>query len=170
MARSCVGTPIPAMVAAAAMAITLARLEPRATVVQFDTDVRSVVQVTRRTGIASLATATGGGTDLSAPIRWALGDIELAGGSGRKPVATKPRVEVDAFVLLTDNETWAGNGHCTQHLAEYRAKVNPKARLVCFSMAANHASVVDPADPLQLGAVGLDANLPAIAAEFIGRN
>ena len=77
--------------------------------VQFDTDVRSVVQVTRRTGIASLATAAGGGTDLSAPIRWALGDIELAGGSGRKPVATKPRVEVDAFVLLTDN----GHGPAT---------------------------------------------------------
>jgi 60 kDa SS-A/Ro ribonucleoprotein len=75
----------------------------------------------------------------------------------------------DAFIILSDNETWAGNQHCSQALAEYRKEVNPAARLVCCAMAANQASVVDPDDALSIGCAGLDANLPAIVAEFIGR-
>lgn len=147
----CIGTPISASLGAAAMAVTLARLEPHATVVAFDTDVSGVVPITRRTSPHTLRLPGGGGTDLSAPVRWALERGEA----------------FDAFIILTDNETWAGRGHPVQWLAEYRRKVNAQARLVCFAMAANHANVVDPQDPLQLGAAGLDANLPSIAAEFI---
>lgn len=177
MGAPCVGTPIPAATAATAMAITLARLEPHATVVQFDTAVQRILPITRRTGIASIESVSGGGTDLAAPARWACGEATVThhsrlwgGGFGQVAGGTQLAakvMDVDAFVILTDNETWAGHGHTAEWLAQYRRRVNAKAKLICFAMAANNANVVDPADPLQLGAAGLDANLPTIAAEFI---
>lgn len=153
MTMACVGSPIPASLAAAAMAITLARLEPHASVIQFDTKFRNFVNITKRTGIASLQNAVGGGTDLSAPVRWAL----------------ENRREFDAFVILTDSETWAGRQHPTQALLEYRKQVNQHTKLICCSMAANHASIVDPQDALQFGCAGLDAHVPVLVGDFIGR-
>lgn len=153
MSASCVGTPIPSSTAAAAMALTLARTEPNATVVQFDTGVQRVVPITKRSALSSLERRHGGGTDLTAAVRWALEKGE----------------KFDAFVILTDNETWAGRGHSTQLLAKYQRAVNPSAKLVCCAMAANHANVVDPQDPLQFGCAGLDASLPALVSEFIRR-
>ena len=154
MAGATQGTPVRCSTAAAAMAITLARLEPRAIVCRFDTDVVDVPMVTKRTSIAQLEDMRGGGTDLTAPIRWATRNLHT----------TSP---IDAFIILTDSETWAGSRHPVQALDAYRKAFNPKAKLICASMAANHANVVDPQDPLQLGAAGLDASLPSIVAEFI---
>lgn len=150
MQAACMGTPISAAVAAAAMALTIARTEPNATVVQFDTIVQRVVPITKRSTLSGIGSTHGGGTDLSAPIKWA-------------------NERFDAFVILTDNETWAGRQHPAQLLESYRRRMNPKARLICCSMAANHANIVDPEDGLSLGTAGLDANLPSIIAEFISR-
>lgn len=154
MHAACVGTPVFASTAAAAMALTLARMEPHATVVRFDTQVRDVVAITKRSGIASIESRHGGGTDLTAPLRWA--------GSCKAPY--------DAVILLTDNETWAGSGHPAQMLQTYRRAVGLPVKLICCAMAANHANVVDPADPLQFGCAGLDAHLPSLVADFIGRD
>jgi 60 kDa SS-A/Ro ribonucleoprotein len=134
------------------MAITLARCEPHSTVVQFDTQVRGVLPVTKRTTITSIDNATGVATDVASPVIWAMGQGE----------------HFDAFIVLTDDETWAGSMHPSQALEAYRRQVNAKVKLVCCSMAANHASVVDPLDGLSLGCAGLDANLPSIVANFIG--
>ena len=180
MSANCAGTPISASTAAVAMAVTLARLEPYALVVQFDTAVQRIVPITRRTGIASLESTSGGGTDLSAPVRWATGEkpsvghLTLWGGGfgtvGRQERQLDPaKAEYDAFVILTDNETWAGRAHLTEALAVYRRSVHQGAKLVCCAMAANHANVVDPNDPLQLGCAGLDSNLPSLVTDFIGR-
>lgn len=149
MSMECQGTPIPAHLAAAAMALTIARAEPFSTVVQHDTEVRQVVPITRRSKVSGLSGAHGGGTDLSAPIRWAYDNGEF-----------------DAIVILTDNESWAANIHWATVLAEYRRKV-PNCKLIVAAMAANHASIVDPDDPLQLGCAGLDANLPSIINNFL---
>lgn len=180
MGSTCIGTPIPASVAAAAMAITLARLEPNAMVVQFDTAVQSIVPVTKRTGIASIQATHGGGTDLGAPIRWALGErTEVAhsrlwgGGFGmigqQANQLEATRQEFDAFAILTDDETWAGNAHASELLTRYRRMVNQRAKLVVCAMAANHANIIDPNDVLSFGCAGLDANLPVLAGDFIGR-
>lgn len=167
--HSCIGMPIKASTAAAAMAITLARLEPHATVITFDTEFRKIIPVTKRTGIASLDNASGGGTDLTAPVRWALGGSNLG---GRQKTFLRHDGEAQAFdavVLLTDNETWAGSRHPTQALAAYRKEIGLPVKLVCCSFAANHASVVDPQDPLQFGCAGLDASIPSLVSDFIGR-
>lgn len=164
MHMPCVGTPIAASTAAAAMAITLARMEPHATVVQFDTEVRKIVPITKRTGIASLEEHSGGGTDLSAPLRWSMGEES----SVRRVLAGK-KAEYDAVVLLSDNESWHGRAHTSQVLEAYRKSVNRGTKLVVCAMAASHASVVDPQDALSFGACGLDANLPSLVADFIRR-
>ena len=153
MAASCVGTPVPASTAAAAMAITLARCEPEARTVLFNTEVTGEALITKRTSISGLDQYGTGGTDLTAPIRWAL----------------KGKAPFDAIILLTDNETWGGRSHPTERLDEYRREVSPDTKLICCAMAANHANVVDPKDPLQFGCAGLDANLPSLITEFINR-
>ncbi len=175
MTAPCIGTPIQASTAASAMAITLARSEPNAVVVRFDTAVRGIVPITKRTGIASLESTTGGGTDLSAIVRWASGDVSDGGSvfwrqNVRQAPVHRDPLPCDAFILLTDNETWAGKIHTTQALANYRKAVGPNAKLVCCAMAANNVSVVDPQDPLQFGCAGLDANLPSLVSDFIGRS
>lgn len=170
MGVSCVGSPIAAATAAQAMAVTLARLEPNAVVVEFDTVVQRIVPVTPRTGIASLQENTnGGGTDVAAPICWAAGTVPTRPNYGFRSGGLAPQGPqvFDAFIILTDNESWAGKIHPAQALEQYRKTVNPKAKLICCSMAANHANVVDPEDVLSLGCAGLDTNLPSIAAEFI---
>jgi 60 kDa SS-A/Ro ribonucleoprotein len=167
----CVGSPISTATAAQAVAITLARLEPNAVVVNFDIAVQRVVPVTPRTGIARLRENTqGDGTDVSAPVWWALG-VKGSRGLWRDPdVAPMAGKQVfDAFAILTDDETWAGSAHPSQVLEQYRREVNPAAKLVCCSMAANHANIIDPNDALSLGCAGLDANLPVIVSDFIGR-
>ena len=94
----------------------------------------------------------GGATDLSAPIAWAL----------------RHKVRADAFVLFTDDETWAGKVHPTRTLAEYRRRINPHARVVVATVCANGHSIGDPADPGVLNIAGFDSNLPALVAGYVG--
>lgn len=76
-----------------------------------------------------------GGTDVALPISYAL---------GRK-------LEFDAIVVITDNETWAGRQHPIQALRRYRETVNPAAKTVVLAATANAGSVVPDDDPLSLG-------------------
>jgi len=92
----------------------------------------------------------GGATDLAAPVGWAL-----ANG-----------VVTDLFVLLTDGETWAGQRHASQVLAEYRARYNPNARLVIASTTAAGYSVGDPRDPGVLNIAGFDSAVPTLVNGF----
>lgn len=174
MHKACVGSPISCATAAAAMALTLARLEPHFSVVNFDTEVVRFVNVTKRSSVSSLINTTGGGTDVTAAVRWATGR-DLPGP--RFMVHVRPsaqlapmRTELDGFVILTDDETWAGSSHMAgagQALDIYRREVSQRAKLVCCSFAANHVQTIDPADPLQFGCAGLDANLPALVTDFL---
>lgn len=148
-----VGGGLSAVHAASAVAITLARLEPHATVIEVDTQLRRVVPITKRSGISTIHHHGGGGTDMSIPMQWALGQPG----------------EFDAFVILTDTQTWAGHGHPAQWLERYRREKNPKAKLICCAMEASHGNIIDPLDPLQFGVAGLDANLPSLVSDFIGR-
>lgn len=148
--------------AAAAMAVTLARMEPHATVIEVDTQLRRIVPVTKRTGISAIQHHGGGGTDMSIPMQWAMQSGVLRGQ------VIEPKV-YDAFVILTDNETWAGRAHPGQMLEAYRRSVNRNAKLVVCAMTATQAHIVDPEDPRQFGCAGLDANLPSLVADFIRR-
>jgi 60 kDa SS-A/Ro ribonucleoprotein len=74
--------------------------------------------------------------------------------------------EVDVFVILTDSETWAGDIHPAQALAEYRRASDIDARLVTVGMVSNGFSIADPNDPGQLDVVGFDTATPQLIADF----
>jgi 60 kDa SS-A/Ro ribonucleoprotein len=94
---------------------------------------------------------TAEGTDCAQPILHAL-----AHGLG-----------VDAFLVLTDSETWAGAIHPAEALRRYRAVTGIPARLVVVAMVANHFSLADPADAGMLDVVGSDLATPGLIADFI---
>jgi len=92
-----------------------------------------------------------GGTDCALPMLYALGKD----------------LKVDAFVVYTDSETWAGKIHPVQALREYRRKTGIAAKLVVAGMVSNGFSIADPNDAGMLDAVGFDAAAPAVIADFI---
>jgi len=78
------------------------------------------------------------------------------------------KMDVDAFVILTDNETNTGHIHPTQALRNYRkAMGKPEARAIVVGMTATEFSVAEPSDPFQLDVVGFDSAAPAIIADFV---
>lgn len=135
------------------MAVMLARIEgANVHVINVDTAVHPS-RVTPRASQREIAgwRADGGGTDMSLPFSWALGK----------------RLAVDGFVVLTDNETWAGRWHPTQALDAYRRSVNPRARVVVVSMTAAGYSIGDPLDEGVLNVAGLDGSLPKLITGFV---
>ncbi len=92
-----------------------------------------------------------GGTDCALPMLHAL----------------EQGLSVDAFVVYTDSETWAGKVHPVQALREYRRQTGIPAKLVVVGMVSNGFSIADPNDGGMLDVVGFDAAAPALIADFI---
>jgi 60 kDa SS-A/Ro ribonucleoprotein len=76
-------------------------------------------------------------------------------------------LSVDAFVVYTDSETWAGAIHPAQALRQYRERTGIAAKLVVVGLVSNGFSIADPADAGMLDVVGFDAAAPAVIADFI---
>ncbi len=91
-----------------------------------------------------------GGTDCALPMLYALAHDR----------------EVDVFVILTDNETWAGDIHPVHALDEYRRASGIEARLVVVGMVSNGFSIAAPQDPGMLDVVGFDTATPQLISDF----
>ena len=76
------------------------------------------------------------------------------------------RVEVDTFVIYTDNETWARRIHPTQALRQYRERMGIDARLAVCAMTSIGFTIADPTDAGQLDLVGFDGAVPHLLSEF----
>jgi 60 kDa SS-A/Ro ribonucleoprotein len=76
-------------------------------------------------------------------------------------------LSVDAFVVYTDSETWAGDIHPVQALRQYRARTGIAAKLVVVGMESNGFSIADPDDAGMLDVIGFDTATPAVIADFI---
>ncbi len=92
-----------------------------------------------------------GRTDCAVPMRW----------------ATKNKVGVDGFIVITDNETWQGDMHASQALREYREKMGIEAKEVVIGMTATNFTIADPNDPLTLDVCGFDTTVPQVLGEFL---
>jgi 60 kDa SS-A/Ro ribonucleoprotein len=101
--------------------------------------------------VRQISTLPFGGTDCALPM------VE----------ATKHRWTVDAFVVFTDSETWAGNIHPVQALREYRERLGIAAKLVVVAMTSNGFSIADPDDAGMLDVVGFDTATPNVMADFV---
>jgi 60 kDa SS-A/Ro ribonucleoprotein len=80
--------------------------------------------------------------------------------------ALERKLEVDTFVVITDNETWAGDIHPHQALANYRYAMGIDAKLVVLATSASKFTIADPGDAGMLDIAGFDAAVPALVTEF----
>ncbi len=150
----CSGMPYvsPAM-ASAAMAMAFARAEKHAVIAAFHERVWHV-DITRKDRLDRACEAIVReplGTNAALPMQDAL----------------DRRIPVDAFVLLTDSETWAGDRHPAQALECYRQAAGIPAKLVVVAMAANTYTIADPADAFQMDVAGFDSSVPAVVSNFL---
>jgi 60 kDa SS-A/Ro ribonucleoprotein len=147
-------------VGAAAMCMVTYKTEPKVSVMAFAHEFIPI-NMSRHRRLDDLVKYTNslrfGGTDCALPMLWAMEQYKV-----------NPSVVYDAFVIYTDNETWAGSIHPIQALNQYRRQVNPDARLVIVGMTANDVTIGDPQDAGVLDVVGFDTAAPGLISEFIG--
>jgi 60 kDa SS-A/Ro ribonucleoprotein len=80
--------------------------------------------------------------------------------------AADRKLEVDVFLVITDNETYAGSVHPYQALANYRQKMGRPAKLIVMGMTATNFSIADPSDAGMLDVIGMDSTAPQVMADF----
>ena len=153
------GMAITAREASAALTLVQLATEPGAAAYAFSREGRSIYGVKplgispRRRLDDALAVVDAmpiGGTDCALPMLY----------------AAEQGLEVDAFVVYTDNETWAGKIHPHQALRRYRECSGIDARLIVVAMTSTGFSIADPDDPGMLDVVGFDAAVPSLITEF----
>lgn len=145
--------------AAAALALIFLKVEPHGNVdlFAFSTKLTPV----NYTGIDTLQQMIDrfkkfqcGGTDASLPIETAI----------------EKKVGYDAFISITDNETWAHRRAPSAALDEYNRKMHRNAAGVAIGMTATEFSVFDSSKPNQMNIVGFDSAGPMILNNFIAGN
>lgn len=139
---------------AAAMAMTIARKE-RNYVIRGFCHSMADLGITANTNLAqafeSVQRMNFGATDCALPMLDALQKAE----------------KYDAFVVITDNETWHGDIHPYQALNKYRRETGIDAKLIVIAMTSTGFSIADPDDPGMLDVVGFDTGVPAVISEFV---
>jgi 60 kDa SS-A/Ro ribonucleoprotein len=73
----------------------------------------------------------------------------------------------DAFVILTDNETWSNNSNPYAKFNEYRQTMNPNAKLIIVALTSNGFTIGSPEDRNVLDCVGFDTNTPQVISAFL---
>lgn len=174
------GLPITPRDASAALALVTAAIEPSHEIVGFHStnSFRSTGRIgptgsSRRVSVATgiepltisprqrlddviryVNTLRAGGTDCALPMLYAL----------------ETKLEVDAFVIYTDSETWHGGVHPYQALTRYRQATGIDAALCVVGMTATQFTIADPRDTRSLDVVGFDAATPQLLGDFIAGN
>lgn len=155
MGSPILGSSISAREAAAAMAMVIARTEKNYQIMAFSNrfmplDIKatdSLNDVLRKTGGLPFES-----TDCSLPMQY----------------ATKGKLDVDAFIVMTDNETYAGSMQPSQALAQFRKAQNkPRAKQAVIAFSSTEFTIADPKDPLTMDFAGFDASAPAVLSDFL---
>lgn len=148
------GTPLSACEAATAMALVTMATEDAVTPMAFSDKFRQL-QITPKMRLKDALKHTQdrnfGGTDCALPMQYAL----------------EAKLEVDVFVVYTDNETWAGQVHPTQALKLYRDRMGIPAKMIVIGLCSNGFTIADPKDPGMLDVVGFDTSVPQAMREFV---
>jgi len=150
------GSPITPREGTAAMALITAKTETQYMFTVFaDQFIRLNISPRQRLDdvIKEISGLSFGRTDCAVPMIYAL----------------KKKINIDTFIIYTDNETWAGTIHPAQALNEYRRKINPKAKLVVVGMTSTGFSIADPNDGGMMDVVGFDTATPNVISDFARR-
>lgn len=81
--------------------------------------------------------------------------------------AAQNRLNVDTFVVITDNQTWAGDVKPAQALRDYRKSSGIPAKLAVIAMTGTKFSIADPTDPGMMDFVGFSTDLPEALRSFM---
>lgn len=155
MGSPIMGSAISCREASAAMCMLHVRTEPLVEVMAFSErfmpiDIQktdTLDQVLKKTDDLPFA-----GTDCALPMLW----------------AKKHAKQFDVFMVLTDNETWAGKVHPHVALRRYRSATGIwDARLIVVGMTSTPFTIADPSDPFMLDVAGFDAAAPEVMRNFI---
>ena len=142
--------------AAACIAQVIARTAKRHILAAFDTKMVHRPAIRENDSIATTIEKLGlwkrGGTDISQPML----------------DAAKRKLEVDAFIILTDGQYWAGDIHPFEALNKYRKKMGINAKMVNLIMSSSwETTVANPEDRGMLEISGMDASVPAVIHDFL---
>jgi 60 kDa SS-A/Ro ribonucleoprotein len=148
------GSCVTAMEASAAMAMVVARTEPRCHPMGFShklvpTGITAADDL--NTVMAKMRSIRMGATDCALPMVWAL----------------EQKITADVFIVYTDCETWAGSITAAAALKQYRKKMGIDAKLIVVAMTSGGFSIADPDDAGMLDVVGFDANAPQVMQDFV---
>ena len=141
-------------IAAACLALAIARREPQVYVAGFSHEMVRMDITSRMTAwaVADLTSRIRmGGTDCSLPML----------------DAARKKIPVDCFVVITDDETWAGEIHAMEALRRYRQQMGINAKLIVIGLTATSFTIADPQDPLCLDIAGFDSNIPSVMNLFV---
>ena len=81
--------------------------------------------------------------------------------------AKNKKLEVDTFIVYTDNETWAGKIHPSRALKDYRKFSGIDAKLIVCGMCSNNFTIADPNDAGMLDIAGFDSAALAVIHSFV---
>jgi 60 kDa SS-A/Ro ribonucleoprotein len=167
MTHAISGLPITAREAAAAIGLVTANVESSYEIVGFTAGPHPSPYGNRGHG--------SGLVELSISPRQRLDDVlavidavPFGGTNCALPMlrAIEHKLNVDAFVIYTDNETWHGDIHPFQALQRYREVSGIDAKLVVVSLTANGSSIANPDDPGMLDVSGFDSAVPNVISDF----
>jgi 60 kDa SS-A/Ro ribonucleoprotein len=165
MASPAMGLDLSCAQVSGAVAMTIARTEPAHIIRGFTsaggsryygrgnaelTDLNISAKTPLATAMRNVQKNNFGGTDCAQPMLW----------------AAQQGVEVDTFVVITDNETWAGAVKPFKALKDYRQKTGIDARLAVLGVASTDFTIADPSDRGMMDFVGFDSNGPKALADF----
>lgn len=134
---------------ATTMALVTAKAETNYMIRGFATDFRDLKITAKDSFSSAVGKASNqnfGGTDASVTYEWMI----------------KHKFKADVVCFWTDSESWAGNKHPSQALAEYRKKVNPEVKAVYVTLAPYKITLVDPKDPMSWDLAGFDPSTPRV--------
>lgn len=160
-------TGITPRIGAAALAMTIYRTEPKSLAMGFShqfIDLGLSKKDSLETVIKKMSGIPFGATNCALPMVY----------------AAERGINVDTFVVITDNETWHDKmpggywarrgekkcGHPVEALQRYRDKTGIPARLIVLAMTPTKFSIADPKDPGMLDIAGFDTATPKIVRDF----
>ncbi|NTF23620.1 TROVE domain-containing protein [Agrobacterium rubi] len=154
MGTSLIGGVLSAREGSAAMSMVTARTEKQNHFVGFSHSIIDL-QISARMSLGEVKRAISGipfgRTDCAAPMIHAL----------------NTGMEVDVFVVYTDNETYQGSIHASEALKMYRKATGIPAKLIVVGMTATGFSIADPNDAGMFDVVGFDSKAVSLMGDFV---
>lgn len=160
--------PITPREASAALALVTAATEPAYDIVGFTSKTgRAATWGDIRTNCGLTPLAISPRQRLDDAIR-TVSDLPFGGTDCALPMidALEKGLEIDTFVIYTDNETWHGDIHPHQALRQYRERSGIDAKLIVVGMTATEFTIADPTDTGMLDVAGFDSAVPTLISDF----